>query len=133
MTGVWERLLLAAIVLAVSTLVVRLLHGRTKRLAAASVATAPAPSAAVLAFHARWCGACSSQRAQLDALADVAVQYVDVEQDRDETRRYGVRSLPTTIVIGADGAVAAVNHGLVTAATLRSQLVDADGPRSHRR
>ena len=122
MTGAADRFVVAVVVLAAAVLVAWVLGARTRRRAAAAIAAAPGRSARILSFHADWCAACAAQRHQLEGLGTVEILHVDVEQDPGAARRHGIRSLPTTVVVGADGVVTAVNHGLVTTQVLRGQL-----------
>lgn len=122
MTGAIGRLLVAVIALGVAAVLAWMLAARTRRRASAAIGATPNRAARIVAFHALWCGACDAQRRQLDALDNVEVRHVDVEQEPDVARDHGIRSLPTTIVVSAAGTVDAINHGLVSAETLRGQL-----------
>ncbi len=82
----------------------------------------------ILFFSSTTCAIChTAQRPALDALrsrstSPLSIQEIDVAQDPDVARRYRVMSLPTTIVLGAGGEVAAINVGFASAEKLAAQL-----------
>jgi hypothetical protein len=82
----------------------------------------------VLFFSSTTCAIChTAQRPALDALMErsstpVSVREIDVAVEPDVARSYKVMSLPTTIVLGADGDVAAINVGFASADTIATQL-----------
>jgi thioredoxin-like negative regulator of GroEL len=85
----------------------------------------------VLFFSSATCAIChTAQRPALDALSarrtsPLLIREVDVAADPDLARRYRVMSLPTTIVIGADGDVVAINAGFASTEKLAAQLAGA--------
>ncbi|MDQ7799680.1 MAG: thioredoxin domain-containing protein [Armatimonadota bacterium] len=83
---------------------------------------------AVIAFTHRLCAPCRSQQLpalkRLQELVDshVRVEVVDVERDPHLARRFGVFTVPSTVVVGPDGRVVAFNHGFADEARLLRQL-----------
>lgn len=83
--------------------------------------------ALVLAFGTPECVPCKTiQRPALDALLQrfpgrVAVAEVDALQTPDLAHRFGILTVPSTVVMGPDGAVLAINHGTVTTERLATQ------------
>lgn len=82
---------------------------------------------AILYFTADWCGACKlHQRPALQQLQseqpDLKVVMIDVDAQLDDAKRWGVLSLPTTIVLDSNHVPIAVNHGAVSAHKLSQQL-----------
>lgn len=83
---------------------------------------------AVIAFTHRLCGPCRTQ--QLPALQrlrqlagpDLRVELVDVEREGHLARRFGIFTVPSTVVVGSDGRVVAFNHGFADEAKLLRQL-----------
>jgi len=83
---------------------------------------------AVIAFTHRLCGPCHSQ--QLPALgrlrqragSGVRVEVVDVERAPHVARRFGIFTVPSTVVVGPDGRVVAFNHGFADEDKLLRQL-----------
>jgi thioredoxin 1 len=82
----------------------------------------------VIAFTHRLCGPCHSQ--QLPALgrlrqragSGVRVEVVDVERAPHVARRFGIFTVPSTVVVGPDGRVVAFNHGFADEDKLLRQL-----------
>ncbi len=52
----------------------------------------------------------------------VVLRKVDALEHEDLARRYGVLTVPTTVILDAAGRPRAINHGLATADQLRRQL-----------
>lgn len=83
---------------------------------------------AVIAFTHRLCGPCRTQ--QLPALQrlrklvgpELRVELVDVEREVHLARRFGIFTVPSTVVVGPDGRVVAFNHGFADEAKLLRQL-----------
>jgi hypothetical protein len=90
--------------------------------------TGPRSEPSVLFFSSATCSIChTAQRPALDTLVarsswPLSVREIDVAAEPDVARSYRVMSLPTTIVLGADGDVAAINVGFASAEKLASQL-----------
>jgi thioredoxin len=100
----------------------------------AALADAPSHRGLVV-FHAEWCGACRRLEPTVEALAAElgarhAIMAVDVEASPELANRYGVRSLPTIVVLeaGTDGVGPEPVEriiGLVPGGELRDALADA--------
>jgi thioredoxin-like negative regulator of GroEL len=127
--------LIAAGLLGSAALALQVQRGRQAQLIGRVIAPrAPAGSAmqpAVLYFTGAACTIChTAQTPALARLADdlggsAVIQEVDVADKPDLARRYRVMSLPTTVVLAADGTVAAVNVGFASADRIREQLTAA--------
>jgi thioredoxin-like negative regulator of GroEL len=82
----------------------------------------------VLFFTGEHCTVCHyRQRPALDWLKSerngtLRVVELDAASEPSLTRRFGVLSLPTTVVLAADGRVGAVNYGFASRAQLDAQL-----------
>jgi thioredoxin-like negative regulator of GroEL len=92
------------------------------------------PGPAVIAFTHRLCVPCRTQqlpalrRLQEAAGPRVRVEVVDVEADPQAARRFGIFTVPSTVVVGPDGLVVAFNHGFADERKLLRQLGwDASG------
>lgn len=76
--------------------------------------TPPIPARRVLFFTATWCGKCRDSKLEFESWLKAAgwkigterwnhVQFVDVDVERALVLRYGVSSLPTLVVVDANG------------------------------
>ena len=130
-----ERLALlaaaAALLLLAVAAVRTLARRRTARAAAAPteqlwgvLGAEPDGRSTVVTFSTPSCAECRTQAAILDPLVDASVRVlpVDAAQRPDVARAFGVLTVPSTAVLGAGGALVAVNHGLADEARLRAQL-----------
>jgi thioredoxin-like negative regulator of GroEL len=88
----------------------------------------------ILFFSSTTCAIChTAQRPALDSLRarssnPPSILEIDVADDPDVARRYRVMSLPTTIVLSADGQVAAINVGFASEQRLAAQLAELGAP-----
>jgi thiol-disulfide isomerase/thioredoxin len=85
--------------------------------------------ATVLFFTADYCTVCHyRQRPALDSLqgqldGDLRVVEVDAAEDVSLVKRFGVLTLPTTVVLAPDGRVGAVNYGFAPREQLHAQVL----------
>lgn len=79
----------------------------------------------ILYFWTADCHQCRSAQAptlqRLAQQAPIHVVPVDAVAERSLADRFGVLTVPTTVVLTPDGTVRAVNHGFASFATLRNQ------------
>lgn len=128
-----ERLLVLSVILLVAVLVAlwvatrpRVLTARLRRGRAPGVTPSGRPL--VLAFTSADCAACHA--AQRPALAELAarlgdrveIREVDVLTEREIARTFGIFSVPSTVVLDAEGQVVAFNIGFAPAERLLVQL-----------
>lgn len=88
-----------------------------------SVALAQSRGPVLVDFHAVWCGPCRALAPSLDALADeagdrLAVIKVDIDQAPAAAHAFGVRSVPTLVLLD-EGRIRDVRVGLQSLAQLR--------------
>jgi thiol-disulfide isomerase/thioredoxin len=82
----------------------------------------------VLFFTADYCTVCRyRQKPALDELksaldGELRVVEVDAPAEEPLARRFGVLTLPSTVVLAADGRVSAVNYGFAPSDQLRAQV-----------
>ena len=77
----------------------------------------------VLYFTGPNCTICKThQEPALSRLEGVSVERIDAVEQRDLADRFHVYTVPTTVVIGADGRPGAVNYGYAPVEKLRKQL-----------
>jgi thioredoxin len=96
--------------------------GAIEHLAAATFQSAvDRPGITVIDFWAAWCGPCRAMAPQLERAASLRPQYrfakVDVDAEPVLASEYGIRSIPTLMVI-RDGHPIAAQAGVVGAEQL---------------
>jgi thiol-disulfide isomerase/thioredoxin len=80
----------------------------------------------VLYFSAPWCAPCQSfapQFAQVMAdIQNVSYEKVNIDQDFEKARAYGVRAIPTIVILEDDKELARLAGANVNKATLEQKL-----------
>jgi hypothetical protein len=77
----------------------------------------------ILYFSGEACSVCRThQEPALRALDGVRIEKIDALAEADLARRYHVYTLPTTVVVDADGRPRHVNYGYASAEQLRGQI-----------
>ena len=62
------------------------------------------------------------RRLQSDLDGRLSVREIDAERESDLAARYGIFTLPTTLITDGYGQVKHINYGLAASATLARQL-----------
>ena len=80
----------------------------------------------LLDFYADWCGPCKRQGPILEELKEkmgekVEIQKIDVDQHMDIANQYGIRVVPTLIIL-KDGKVIRTLEGVTSTESLESML-----------
>ena len=97
---------------------------RARRLTAGARA-APSSQPYIIYFTGESCTVCRThQEPALSKLDGVRVDKVDAVAERDLADRFHVYTLPTTVVMAADGRAVHVNYGYAAAAKLARQLAE---------
>ena len=123
-----ERILITAALIGLGLLAYRLLLATQRRLAAGAAGHAGAPRPVLLVFTSPTCAPCKLQQMPIvNRLMQqwqdrIEVRVVDVTEQPDVAARFGVWSLPTTIVLATSGHVSAINHGVADERKLREQF-----------
>lgn len=124
-----ERLILSVIVIlltVVALLALRYLHMRRASGAMSQGRDVPGRPT-LLYFRSDSCGPCVTQASYLRSLETafagrLAVRSIDADIERDTAKRYGVFTLPTTLIIDQGGEVKHINYGLTGTTKLTQQL-----------
>lgn len=80
------------------------------------------------------CAICPAQKSIVAALRErypsdrLRVETIDAKQQPARARKLGVMTVPTTLVLGPDGALARINNGLTQADVLARQIDDLLAP-----
>jgi len=60
----------------------------------------------VLYFTATWCGPCQQLKPQMEQLtSQIPIRFIDVDRDKSSVDKYGIRNVPTVIVIDQQGTM----------------------------
>jgi thioredoxin 1 len=69
----------------------------------------------ILYFSAAWCGPCKTLGPIIESLTgEINYQKIDVDQNQDLSIQYGVRNIPTLILLDENGEVKGRKVGLQT-------------------
>jgi thioredoxin-like negative regulator of GroEL len=122
----WALAVAGAVVLAAACL--ETFRSRRARALAAGAAATPAADPYILYFTGESCTVCRThQEPALAKLGDVRIDKVDAVAERTLADRFHVYTLPTTVVMAADGKALHVNYGYAPAPKLQRQLAEARG------
>ena len=74
----------------------------------------------LLKFHATWCGPCKNFKPIMEQVSrELPVQFVDVDASPQLVAEYGVRSVPTIVLVN-NGQVASKQAGVLTESQIKS-------------
>jgi len=122
----WALAVAGAVVLAAAGL--ETIRSRRARRLAAGATSAPAAEPYILYFTGDSCTVCKThQEPALAKLGAVRVDKVDAVEERTLADTFHVYTLPTTVVMAADGRALHVNYGYAPAPKLERQLAEARG------
>jgi hypothetical protein len=101
---------------------------RARRLVGDDAGSTPSAEPYILYFTGESCTVCKThQEPALARLDGVRVDRVDAVHERELADRFHVYTLPTTVVLAADGRPLHVNYGYAPAPKLERQLAEARG------
>jgi hypothetical protein len=122
----WALAVAGAVVLVAACL--ELFRARRARRLAVSATASPATDPYILYFTGDSCSVCRThQEPALARLAGIRIDKVDAVAERGLADRFHVYTLPTTVVMAADGRALHVNYGYAPAPKLERQLAEARG------
>jgi len=125
-----ERIIITGILFllgAGSFVVFKQMHvGRLNRETAVSAITSFA-TPTLLYFRSDTCVACPTQGRYVEEVANgwngrIVIHKIDTDTEPETAQRYGVMTLPTTILVDHTGSVRDVNYGLTNAHKLNKQV-----------
>ena len=120
----WAVAVAGAVVLAAAGL--ETFRSRRARRLAVRATAAPAADPYIVYFTGDSCTVCKThQEPALAKLGGVRIDKVDAVEERALADRFHVYTLPTTVVMAADGRAVHVNYGYAPAPKLERQLADA--------
>ena len=126
-------LVAVAAVVAVVTVTYQFLSVRGRRAALAGAAMPGRGAPYVLYFSGPNCTICRThQEPALRRLDGYDVEKVDAVERSDLAEQFHVYTVPTTVVVGADGRPQAVNYGYAPFEKLKRQLQSLGQPPSRR-
>ena len=70
----------------------------------------------ILKFYADWCQPCKALSQFLEASKDLVpypIEEINIEKDMDSAIKYGVRSVPTMVLLDDDNNVVRKNIGVI--------------------
>jgi thiol-disulfide isomerase/thioredoxin len=85
----------------------------------------PGEKPRVLYFRSDHCVSCETQARLWEDLEPSVwelIEKVDVDREEERAKAYNVMTLPTTVIMDAEGDVKHINYGVVPPKKLRSQL-----------
>ena len=125
-TYLWALAVVGVVVLAAACL--ETLRARRARAQASGATAGAAVQPYILYFTGDSCTVCKThQEPALARLGEVRVDRVDAVAERELADRFHVYTLPTTVVMSADGRALNVNYGYAPAPKLARQLAEARG------
>lgn len=63
----------------------------------------------ILVFSAQWCSECDPYK-QMLRQNGIEITEIDIENDTEIAMQYGIKSLPTTIILQGSEIIARFNH-----------------------
>jgi len=121
-----ERVLVSVALIGLGVLAYRVLLSAQRHIADRRSPVSSRP--ALLIFTSPTCAPCKLQQMPIiNRLMNewrdrIDVRVIDVTEQSEEASRFGVWSLPTTIVLNAAGRVSAINQGVAGERQLREQF-----------
>jgi thiol-disulfide isomerase/thioredoxin len=121
-----ERLLITTLLIFIGTSAYAAFKRRHVRVLG-DLEAAASHTPTILYFASESCAACPSQARYLDQLLSLwqdklEVQKIDAEVEPETAVKYGVFTLPTTILIDQQGDVREINYGLTHTQKLTQQV-----------
>lgn len=69
----------------------------------------------ILKFSAKWCAPCNALKKTLSEMEiPYEVEDIDIDTDMDKVSTYGIRGIPTLVLLDVDGNVIKQKQGITT-------------------
>lgn len=71
----------------------------------------------LLKFYATWCGPCKMLSRVIEDAADqitLPIEEIDIDQNMEAAMKYGVRGVPTMVIVNDDGSEVARKVGMIS-------------------
>jgi thioredoxin 1 len=74
----------------------------------------------ILYFSSTWCGPCKNFKPIMESLSnEMAIQFVDIDSNPQLVAEYGIRNIPTIVVVN-NGQVSSKQAGVLTESQVRN-------------
>lgn len=125
-----DRIFITMAIIGIFFLLFKLKRERQLHMAkrAADTTTIPNKKSQILYFSSAACSQCLGQERILNEIIEgsgflnVTLSKYSIEDDAALAQQWGVKTLPTTILLSNSGEVKQINNGLVSTNTILSQL-----------
>jgi len=124
-----ERFVISLLLILLSTGLVFAFRSRHMQRAskAASAGSVEEGHPTLLYFRSDSCAPCVTQSNYLNLLqeklaGDLNIQRIDADVDREKADKYGIFTLPTTLIVNENGEVKHINYGLAPTSKLAQQV-----------
>jgi len=127
----WVRTLIAITIFGILLLLFKLIRVKQLRTAQHTAAITTSDESQLLYFSSAVCSQCSGQKkilsqifegSEYSELMEIKLIKYTIEDDVVLAQQWGVKTVPTTILLSDSGEVKQINNGLVSTTTLLSQL-----------
>lgn len=126
-----NRILITIVIVGTLLLVLKLIRMSQLRTAKRTAATITPPNEnEILYFSSAVCSFCSTQERILNEIfkdsefSDVDLKKYSIEDNTDQVKQWGVKTLPTTILLSKSGEIKYINNSLISSQIMISQLRD---------
>jgi thioredoxin 1 len=77
----------------------------------------------LIKLSASWCGPCKSLSKVISGLAlEIPMEEIDIDEKPEEAQKYGIRGVPTLVLLDDTGEVLKKKSGMMNSSELQSWL-----------
>ena len=84
----------------------------------------------VIKLGASWCNPCSILSKNLEGFDRCELEEIDISENPEEMEKYGVRNIPTLIIVDSDGKVLNKRSGVISKDELNRMIDNVDKNRN---